>query len=350
MQRASIIDEGPAGEAGVWHLCWQAAMGREFFVDPSLYARVRERVISAHRRPGRVLVDYVLLPTEIHVVTQLPPGDGASAVARGVGNVIARWVRTAQPLRSPVFAGPYRAHPIRSEAELRTETRMLAWRAVVLGECNTPSHHTHGALRIALGLTPARGFDARPLLSVFGDSIPQARASLRTLVRHRPTEREWTVWELTRGLASAKGRFGAPSIAAGEVRSPSAAALVAAARSDGVDGALAVLCTWVSAKLDARGILDLHTASDSTGARGRALVACLAVEYRLCSAASVARHFGRAKATLSEQMSACRARAADRAIVATPALRIIDEVAALATLACRTRNRPIQNPKKHACD
>lgn len=333
MQRAITIEEEPTGESTVWHLCWQAAMGREFFVHPSLYARTRDRLIDAHRRRGRVLVDYTLLPTEIHVVTEIPPGDDASGIARAVGNVVARWVRAAQPVRNPVFAGPYRAHLIRSEAELRAETRMLAWRAVVLGGCNTPSHQTHGALRIALGLTPAQGFDARPLLSVFGDSVPQARAALRAFVKQRPSDREWRVWELTRGLALTMGGIGVPSTIAGEIRSPTTAALLAAAGSDGVDGALGLLSAWVTAKLDARGVLDLHAGSDSTGARGRALVACLAVEYRLCSAASVARYFGRAKATLSEQMQACKARPADRAIMATPVHRIIDEVAALAAMA-----------------
>ena len=48
----------------------------------------------------------------------------------------------------------------------------------------------------------------------------------------------------------------------------------------------------------------------------RALVACLALDHVLCSAASVARHFGKAKATLSEQMTEPRRRPADQAILA----------------------------------
>ena len=62
-----------------------------------------------------------------------------------------------------------------------------------------------------------------------------------------------------------------------------------------------------------------------------ALVAGLAVNHRLCSAASVARHFHRAKATLSEQMTACRSRPADQLILATPLRRILDESASLRT-------------------
>jgi hypothetical protein len=65
------------------------------------------------------------------------------------------------------------------------------------------------------------------------------------------------------------------------------------------------------------------------GAHARALVASLAVRHRICSAASVARHFGRARATVSEQMAACRRRPADRQILDTPVQRILEEGLAL---------------------
>jgi len=165
-------------------------LGRVLFVDPSLYRRVRERLIGAHRREGRVLVDYVLTPTEIHVVSQVPAGDNAGRVARAVGNVVARWVRQLQPVRSPILAGPYRAHRIASADELRDEMRMLAWRPVFLSLCSTPSHYPHSALRTVLGLTRAQGFDARTLLRLFGESVPQARAAMRTWMAKRPSERE----------------------------------------------------------------------------------------------------------------------------------------------------------------
>jgi hypothetical protein len=331
---SSVPTEAPQGDAPTtWHLCWQAAVGREFFVDPSLYGRIRERLIDAHRRPGRVLIDYTLAPTEIHVVSAIPPGDGPGGVARAVGNVVARWVREAQPLRSPVLAGPYRAHLIGSVAELRGEVRMLAWRPVMLGLCATPTHHANGALRIALGLTPAQGFDARTLLRSFGDSVPVARAALRAWLAQRPLEREWRLWELTHGLVLAQGKVGPKPNMAREVRGMAAAALVAAAGADGIDGALSLLAMWVTAKLDAQGALDIHKASDAMGVRGRALVACLAVEHGLCSAASVARYFRRAKATISEQMTACKAREADQRIIATPAHRIVEEATALASIA-----------------
>lgn len=315
----------------MWHLCWRAAIGREFFAHASLRARIRSRLIDAHQRPGRVLVDYTLLPTEIHVVSQIPPGGTAGGVARAVGNVVARWVREADPVRSPVLAEPYRAHEIGSTAELRSEVRMFAWRPVYLGLCTTPTHYADGALRIALGLTPAQGFDARPLLGVFGETVSEARAALRAWVARRPSEQEWRMWELTRGLVLATGSVGPQPSMAREVRGAAAAALVAAS-PDGIDGALRLIETWVTAKLDARGALNLHKASDAMGARGRGLVACLAVEHSLCSAASVARYFGRAKATLSEQMTSCRARPSDRQIMATPVHRIIEEAAALASV------------------
>ena len=43
----------------------------------------------------------------------------------------------------------------------------------------------------------------------------------------------------------------------------------------------------------------------------------------------MARYFGRAKATLSEQMGACRKRPADQQLIATPVEVILVEVAAM---------------------
>jgi hypothetical protein len=337
MDPAASMHDTPGGAPTMWHLCWQAAIGREFFAEPSLYGRVRDRLIDAHRREGRVLIDYVLLPTEIHVVAEIPPGDSVGRVARAVGNVVARWVRATQPVRGPVLAGPYRAHRIGSATEQREEARMLAWRAVFLGLCVTPAHHPHGAHRIALGLTPGEGFDARPLLRVFGVSVPEARAALRAWVAQRPSDQERQVWELSRGLVLAVGSAGARRpTSAQEARRMAAAMLVAAGgagrdgeSAGGIEGALALLDLWVAAKLNLRGARALHAASDAVGARGRGLVGCLAAEHGLCSAATVARHFQRAKATLSEQMAARRASAADRQIIATPVDRIVEEALAL---------------------
>lgn len=314
----------------LWHLCWQAAVGREFFAHPSLPARIRERLIQAHGCRGRVLVDYLLLPTEIHVLAQLPPGEAAGDVARAIGNVVSRWVRQAQPVRSPVLAGPHLAHRIASVDELRSDVRMLAWRPVHLGLCHTPSHHPYGALRIALGLTPVQGFDSRWLLQLFGDTVPQARTALRAWVARGPNERVWREWELTRGLGLAMGSVGPQPNMAMEVRGAGGAALVAAGR-DGIDGALGLLEIWVALKLGLRSVAELRHGTGSASAHGRALVACLAVKHQLCSAASVARYFGRAKATLSEQMTACRVRPSDRPILATPARRIVDEAHAVAS-------------------
>lgn len=315
-----------------WHMSWQAAIGREIFADPSLYARVRERLIDAHDRRGRVLVDYTMLPREIHLVSQITPGDSVGGVARAIGNVVARWVRELQPVRSPVFAGRYRAHPIASDGDLRGELRMLAWRPVLLGLCATPSHHAHSALRTVLGLRPAHGFDARAVLRLFGDSVPQARAALRGWLSRRPSEREARQWELACGLTLATGTVGPHAVIARELRSADAARLVAAAGSAGIDGALLLLEAWVLARLGARRDLDLRQAKGEVGARGRALVACLATDHDLCSAASVARHFGRAKATLSEQMAARRRAPADRQVLATPVQRIVEEALALGAL------------------
>lgn len=319
-------------DASVWHLCWQAAVGRDFLGHASLPLRIRYRLIDAHAGHGRLLLDYLLLPTEIHVVSALAPRDSPGKVARAVGNVIARWVRDVQPVRSPVLAGPHRATRIGSLPELREHVRMLAWRPVHLKLCRTPTHHTHGSVRVALGGSVGHGFNAWPLLSLFGDTIQGSRAALRQWLAGRPSADAVRYWELTRGLALATGSIGPQPTMARELRAAGAAALVAAAGRAGIDGALRLLETWVAARLDARGGLDLRTHAGPLAARGRALVACLAVDHRLCSAASVARHFSRAKATLSERMAACRRCTADQAILRVPIARIVEESLALEAL------------------
>jgi len=318
----------PDAMASTWHICWQAAQGRNLVIDPSLTERIRRRLIQAHLAPGRVLFDYLLMPSELHLISRLPTGESPGDIAREVANVVARWVRQVDAVRGPVFAGPYRAHPIDSDDLLRHDFRMLAWRPVVLGLCRTPMHHAHSALRTTLGLRPAKGFDARPVLNLFADSVPLARRAVRALVSKRPPASEVRRWELSCGLVLATGSVGPHPTMAREVRG-AAASLVAAAGADGIDGALRLLEAWVLTRLGAQGPVDLRLATDSLGVRARTLVACLAVDQRLCSAASVARHFHRAKATLSEQMTACRARAADQVILRTPVDRIIDEAVAL---------------------
>ena len=209
---------------------------------------------------------------------------------------------------------------------------MLAWRPVLLSLCATPSHYPHSALRIVLGMNIAQGFNANTLLHLFGEPVSHARAAIRSWLAKRPSELEARQWELTRGLAMATGGGGS-SESTREVRGTTAAAFVAAGGPHGIAGALMLLEVWVVVKLGARGALDLQRAADAVGARCRALVACLAVDHGVCSAASVARHFDRAKSTLSEQMTACRARPADEQILRTPAQRIIEEALALPPIA-----------------
>lgn len=343
--RNALHDRESLSDASLWHLCWQAAVGRDFLSHPSLPPRIRNRLIDAHHQPGRVLLDYLLVPTEIHVVSAISPGDSPGSVARAVGNVVARWVRDVHPVRSPVLAGPHRSRSIDSVQELREHARLLAWRPVHLQLCRTPTHHAHGSARIALGLTAAQGFDSWPLLSAFGDSVPGARATLRRWLSIRPSDQAMRYWELTRGLALATGSVGPQPTMAREVRSVEAAALVAAAGSAGIDGALQLVEAWVAARLDARGGLDLQVQTGAQASRGRALVACLVVDCRLCSAASVARHFRRAKATLSEQMAACRRRPAEQAILRVPMQRIIEEASALQARARATEQlRVVRGP------
>jgi hypothetical protein len=196
--RPASTTEDRIVEPAAWSLCWHAARGREFFTDAhgraSLVERIKRRLIGAHEGGRRVLVDYVLLPTEIHAVSRVSAGESVGGIARAFGNVLSRWVREEQPVRSPVLAGPYRAQPLHSVEALRGELRMLAWRPVMLGLCSTPTHYPHGALRIASGLSTGEGFSARPMLELFGTTVSEARVALRRWMRHRPSEQEWRAW------------------------------------------------------------------------------------------------------------------------------------------------------------
>jgi hypothetical protein len=329
--RNSDSSEAESGEGPTtWHLCWQAAVGREFFPDKSLYGRVQARLIDAHRQRGRQLLDFLLVPTEIHVVSMLPSGETPGGIARAVGNVVSRWVRQSQPISSPILAAPFRAQRLLTVEEVRAELRMLAWRPVLQGLCRTPIHHSHGALRVALGLrTSPVGFNARPMLSAFDTSVIEARAALRAWIARRPGDREVLAWELARGLRLAAGNSSPQRSVAVDLRGTAAAMLVAEGGAAGIDGALEILERWVAMRLGISGPIEVLSGSDSRAVRCRALVGCLAVRHRLCSAASVARYFGRAKATISEQMAASQKRPADQQLIATPVEVILAESAAM---------------------
>lgn len=329
-------------DSHTWSLCWQAAAGRDFLVHRSLPEDIRGRLIAAHRRRGRVLVDFVILPTEIHVVSRLSLDDSIESVARSIANVVSRWVREIQPSSGHVMAGKYRAHRLSANGDVRDEIRMLAWLPVVRGACAMKHHYPHAALRYAMGLRPAGDFDAVPLLLHFGENVSTARPVLSQWLERPPTDEEWRAWELDRGLQLATGSVGPRPFMAKKVAGP-AAKIIAAGGGYGIDGALELLEIWVGARLQPAMPVDLHRVDDLVAARGRALVGCLAVSIQLCSASSVARHFHLAKSTLCERMARCKAQPADRLILRTAPQRIVEEATALRNVAqARLQNRDKQ--------
>lgn len=318
--------------AGVtmWSLSWQASVGRDFLADENLIEKTRDRLIRAHSEHGSVLLYYLLMPSEIHAISRIEDGQPVSSVTRSFSHVVSRWVRAAQGTRGSVFAGPCQINLIESEAALRDEIRMLAWRPVTRTLCRIPTHYPHASLRIALGAKPGAGFDAEPLQAEFAASKTEARDAIRRCIHTPPTGEEWRVWELTRRLELPEIRveFRPPQLVSKPVDAV-AATLIAAGGSFRIDDALELLAVWVVSMIDPSRGVDLHKASSRLAARGRALVACLAVNHGLCYAASVAQHFGRAKGTLGEQMKVCRSRPTDMQILATPLQRILEESAAL---------------------
>lgn len=300
-------------------------MGRDFVSNPKLLEMITERLTDAHRRPGRILLFYQLAPKEIHLLSRIPVGDSPREVVREVAPIVARWMRELDGVRGPAFAERYRAHEVRTDVELKYEVRMLAWRPAASGLCASPLHYVNSSLRITLGLRRARGFESRALLDVFEGAVLEARSEMRRSIRRRPSTAELREWELNHGLAVAVGSAGPSFGMVREVDGP-AAALVAAATPQNIDGALALLARWVAIRLEMPMEDRLATTPGPIGVRARALVAGLAVLAGLCPAAAVARHFNRARATLCEQMIASRKREEDRQLLGTPVRLIIDEV------------------------
>lgn len=323
-------EESAFGNA--WSLSWQAAPGRDLLAHQGMAERIRDRLINAHSRPGRQLLYYVLMPTEIHIVSRIDDTETIVSIVRSCSHVLSRWVREVHVRRGPAFAAKCHAEFIDSKRALCREILMLAWRPVKLGLCARPKLYPHAALSVVTGVKSGDGFDVKPLLAVYGESIGIARSALNASLLARPTEEAWRVWELSRGLELPAAQQSLVSAMA-LPRSVDAAAalLIAAGGGYGVEGALSLLEAWVCAKIDPAGRRDMPICSLGLRVRARALVACLAVDHRLCSAVFVARHYGRTKGTLSVQMTRCRSRPNDRKLLATPLQRILQDVEELRT-------------------
>lgn len=318
------------GEAfRVWHVSWQLMLGRDLLRSSALAERIVRRLIAAHDALGRELLFYLVLRREIHLISLLPATDSPASLAVGVANVIGKWLRQADGQIGPVFVGPCRAEPIERIESLCADIRMLAWRPVSTGMRDAPTNYAFGALRPLVGMSLPGGFRTGPLFELLGSNVPQDRALIRRIMSTPPTELDVLQWEMVKGLVPARGTLGPDGTMTRFVHGP-AATLVAASQDKNIDGALKILVRWVDVKLGLRGGHGSASNGGPEGARGRALVASLALRLGLCSAASVARYFGRAKATLSEQMTASSARRPDRAILATPPDQIVREAIAIA--------------------
>lgn len=315
-----------------WSLSWQAAPGRDFLAHESLAVRIRHRLMAAHSQPGRQLLYYVLMPTEIHVVARVNDGETIVSIVRSCSHILSRWVREVHVRRGPVFAAKYHAESLDSRQALRREVLMLAWRPVKLGLCARPMLYANAALNVVVGAKSGDGFDVKPLLAVYGEFIGTARSALEASLRVGPTDEAWRAWELSRGLELPVVQQDLVSAAA-LPRSVDAAAasLIAAGGSYSVEGALQLLEAWVCAKIASGGGLDAPTGLRRQRVRARALVACLAVDHRVCSAVFVARYYGCTKGTLSVQMSPCRTRPNDRKLLSTPLDRILQDAEVLRT-------------------
>lgn len=323
----SIFD-GKASK--VWHIYWQAVVGRDLIGDAALARQIRARLLGAHLAQGRELLYYLVLPREMHVLSVLPNGDSAGSLGNGLSNMIAKRVRQTDGTPGAVFRERYQAQRIGDVQVLHDEVRMLAWRPVCLTLSAVPSNYAFSALRAILGLSLAEGLHVTALLEHLGGTVPLGRVALRRALAVQPSDLERLQWELNKGLVSARGTVGATGAIARHVKG-AAAALVAASASKSIDGALELLELWVTTKIALPLSPPLAEQRGFLASRGRALVASLAMRIGLCPASYAARYFRRAKATLSEQMSAIRKKPADSSILSTPADRIVREAIELAT-------------------
>ena len=315
--------------AKTWSLSWQAAPGRDFLAHERMADKIRDRLVDAHRQPGRQLLYYVVMPTEIHLIARINDRESIVGIVRSCSHILSRWVRALHPQRGPAFAAKCRAEPLESMQALRREILMLAWRPVSLGLSERPALYPYSALNAlnaVMAGTSGEGFDARPLLSMYGESTDLARTSLDGSLRVRPTDEAWRVWELRRGLEqpTAQQSFVSATAMPRSVDS-GAAMLIAAGGGYGIEAALSLLEAWVCAKIDPPGRLNTPTGFRGLRVRARALVACLAVDHRLCSAVFVARHHGCSKGTISVQMARCRSRTQDRKLLETSLERILQD-------------------------
>lgn len=308
-------------DSAFWHMCWRAADAHDFVADGALALRIRQQIVAAHDAPGRTLISFLLVPSEIHVLARLPLGEGPWTMVRPFSTVVSRWMRQRDPARGPVYASRVAATAFMSDTEVQTQVRMIAWRPVMDGHCRSPTQAPHSSVRVALGIVAGAGYDCRPLLDLYGSTVAQSRAALRRSLERRPSAAEVDRWELLNRLAPLNRGPGERITKVRGVDNDAAAQLVATG-GNGLIGALKLLERWVRGKLRLDAEEDLR-GNGAGSARGRALVGCVAVHHRLCSASSVARYFGRSKSTLCEQMKARRRFSEDCRIIGSLVQEIV---------------------------
>lgn len=319
-----------------WTLSWLAAPSRDFLAHESMGGKILNRLLDAHNHPGRQLLFYVLLPSEIHVVTRIESSEYKesreciASIVRSCSHVLSRWVRAANPRQGPAFAAKCRVTAIESMPDFRREVMMLAWRPVRLGLSEKPKLYPYSALNDGHPLSSGSRFDLSPLCLAYGVTPCVARSGLEASLHIRPTDEAWRFWELQRGLEqpTADQSFVSATTMPRQVDAGTAA-LIAAGGGYSVEAALSLLDAWVCAKIDPSGRLNAPQGYRGLRVRARALVACLAVDHGLCSAVFVARHHGCTKGTISVQMARCRIRPQDRKLLGAPLERILEDVMVL---------------------
>lgn len=70
-------------ELARWLFSYEAAAGRKFYSRRRQYESLRHCILDSLRRNRRILIDYAVLPREIHLIIEVAAGETTAAGREG---------------------------------------------------------------------------------------------------------------------------------------------------------------------------------------------------------------------------------------------------------------------------
>lgn len=307
----------------IHHVVYRSAGERHLFPIAVLYDTCRRYANNALAAKRGALLTYLFLPQEAHFIVRLSAEDAVAQFAQRFAQVYARARNRATRDRGHVFGGHYKSIPLTSPVALAEDVWLLFWRPVALKLVATPRRYPHSSLRALLNIVPPRRLQLAAVRHAFGAQHHTAIGALRAAMRRRPGEKELQKWEQVIGVVSYR---------------------IATAADVDPDVALSAIESWSAWQSSLGSLAALRHGRSAAAARARALVACVATASGLCTASALARHYGYARSTLSEHMTACRADHDNQRLLATPVAQIL--AAAAAAAAARDSGRAVRDESR----